>query len=72
MLALTLVSAVLLAGLTVVFNVAGTAAAGGAVWATSLCSAAPLLCQVPSVTWVPAVALGASWLVLKMTSGIQI
>jgi hypothetical protein len=72
MLAFTLVSAVLLAGLTLIFSVAGTAATDGAVWATSLCSAAPLLCQAPSVMWVPAVALGASWVVLKMTAGIQI
>ena len=72
MLSLTLLSALLLAAATVVFNIAGTAAADGALWAVNVCSTAPLLCQMPYVTWVPAVALGASWAVLKATSGIQI
>ena len=60
-------SALLLAAATVVFNIAGTAAADGALWAVNVCSTAPLLCQMPYVTWVPAVALGASWAVLKAT-----
>jgi hypothetical protein len=63
-----LVSAILLAIVSVLFYVAGDSAGHGAIWATQLCSVGSLMCDAPYVASVLAGGLGAFWVVVKLVS----
>ncbi len=65
---LVLLLAVLLAGASIVFSNAVTAALGYSDWISNACSNIPLLCHNPYQLGIAAAVLGALWVFMKLVS----
>jgi hypothetical protein len=65
---LALLLAVLLAGASIVFSNAVTAALGYPEWISGTCSNIPLLCNNSYQLSIAAAVLGALWVVMKLVS----
>lgn len=68
---LVLVLAVVLAGASILFSNAGTAALGYPDWISDTCSNVPLLCNNPQQLGVAAAAFGALWIIAKLVSAMR-
>jgi hypothetical protein len=68
---LILFLAILFAGASLVFYSAGNMAGHGSAWASEICSATRLLCDVPQLAAVAAAGFGGLWIVVKIRSVLR-
>ena len=68
---LVLLLAVLVAGASIVFSNAVTAALGYPVWISDACSNIPFLCNNSYQLGIVAAALGALWVVMKLIAATR-
>jgi hypothetical protein len=68
---LLLLLAVVLAGASVLFSNAFTAALGYPDWINSVCESVPLFCNNPQQLAIAAAVFGALWIIAKLLSALR-